>query len=53
MKLMHIGEVMAVCRHCVFSPSLCLRKRDYLEYLGVDGKIILKWIKKWYRYGID
>jgi len=26
-----------------------LRKRDYLEYIGVDGKIILKWIKKWYR----
>ena len=26
-----------------------LRERDHLEYLGLDGGIILKWIlKKWY-----
>ena len=30
-----------------------LRKRDHLENLGVDGKIIIKWIKKWYGDAID
>jgi hypothetical protein len=32
-----------------------MRKRDHLEYLDVDGRIVLKWVlKKWNgRHGLD
>jgi hypothetical protein len=46
------GHVTRVGDRRGVAGLLCgeLRKRDHLEDLGVDGKIIVKWIfKKWDR----
>jgi hypothetical protein len=40
-----MGEIRNAYKILVGKPE---RKRDHAEYLGVDGKIILKWIlEKW------